>query len=302
MPITYASLAPHPLHGRVEERLLGHRGAVALAEVLYLDLCTLLREPRRQPSVGDALPDRIPIGRAGHVANRPAPGVDRLAAHHDYPWIVEEEARELATRACLRTPQERLPADEVALVGLHRETQTCLVGVVLGRHVRPPRPVALLQSETVERPAPGGDRAERPSCLVEQVPESQAQVGGGVDLPPELADVGDPQSYDWHLAYVELSGFEEPERLVREIVGAQRLHELACLRSPHPDAACATAYVPDLHRAVIGQVTPHPLDVPRPVEPELEVVLLETSDGYIALDAAGLVKHERVGDAADGLV
>jgi hypothetical protein len=49
-------------------------------------------------------------------------------------------------------------------------------------------------------------------------------------------------------------------------------------------------------------VTLHPLDVPRPIEAELEVVLLETGDGYVALDAAGLVKHERVGDAADGLV
>src|SRR5918999_819992 len=51
---------PHPLHGRVEERLLDDRRAVALAEVFDLDLRSLLRELRRQPAVGYALLDRVP--------------------------------------------------------------------------------------------------------------------------------------------------------------------------------------------------------------------------------------------------
>src|ERR687898_422332 len=51
------------------------------------------------------------------------------------------------------------------------------------------------------------------------------------------------------------------------------------LRAPDPNAAGAAGDFPNLHRAVIGQVTLHPLDVPRSVEPELEVLLTEPRDG-----------------------
>src|SRR3712207_1256537 len=90
------SLAPHPLHGRVEERLLGDGRAVSLAEVLDLDLRAPLREFRRQPGVRYALSDGVPVGRAGDVADRFVLGVDRLAAHDDHARVVEEEARKSA--------------------------------------------------------------------------------------------------------------------------------------------------------------------------------------------------------------
>src|ERR687898_800630 len=72
------------------------------------------------------------------------------------------------------------------------------------------------------------------------------------------------------------------------------------LRAPDPNAAGAAGDVPNLHRAVIGQVTLHPLDVPRSVEPELEVLLTEPRDGNVAPDTRLLVQHQSVDDAAYG--
>ena len=49
-------------------------------------------------------------------------------------------------------------------------------------------------------------------------------------------------------------------------------------------------------------MTLHPLDVPRSVEPELEVLLTEPRDGNVAPDTRLLVQHQGIGDAACGFV
>src|SRR3712207_1865333 len=104
---------------------------MALAEVRDLDLRALSRELGRKPGVGYALPDSVPVPCAGHVPDRRTAGVDWLAAHNHYLRVVEEEARELTPGPLFPAPQERLPADEVALIGLYREARTSLVGIVL---------------------------------------------------------------------------------------------------------------------------------------------------------------------------
>src|SRR3712207_1230738 len=294
------SSAPHTLHGRVKERLLCDGRAVALTEVLDLHLRALLRELGRQPGVSYALSDRVPVSRAGNVAGRSALSVDRLAAHDDHARVVEEEARKFAPRVFLLALQQRLSADKFSLVKLHRESEPRLVGVMFGGHVCPPQPVTLLQPHAAEGPASCSDHAERPSRPVEYVPEAQAQVGGGIEFPAELADVGDPERHDGYLADVDAPCLKEPERLIGEVVGTQALHKLAGLWPPDPNAAGAAGDVPDLHRAVIGQRTLHPLDVPRSVEPELEVLRTDPRDGNVAPDPRLLVQHQGVGNAAYG--
>src|SRR5215212_9676230 len=85
----------HPLHSRIEERLLGDRGCLALFEVLDVERGSELDELRRQPGVGDALPDRVAVRRARDVADRLSVVVDRIAAHHCHVRVVEHEATEL---------------------------------------------------------------------------------------------------------------------------------------------------------------------------------------------------------------
>src|SRR5215207_8677868 len=301
-PFASFALAPHRFHRRIEKRLLGDRGPVGLPEVLDLEPGPGLGELRRYPGVGDAPPDRVPIGRARHVSDRRVAAPYRLVAHDHNARVVEQEAGELLPRSLLFAPEQRFPADEVVLVELPRETEPRLVGVVLGDHVRPPHPVALHQAQAVEGPTTPGDHAEGLPCLPQRIPEPQAHIRRNIDLPPELPHVGDAQRGDRNLAQVRPPGVEETKRLVRKVILGEALHQISSRRTPHPDATGTTGDVPHPHRAVLRQVALHPLDVPRPVEPQLEVVLPEASNGYVAPDAARLVEHQRVGYLAHGFV
>ena len=98
-----------------------------------------------------------------------------------------------------------------------------------------------------------------------------------------------------------LDGTEVPERLVRDVVGAQRCHQVAGARTPHADAAGAAGDVAHGHAAV-GQPTGDPVHVQRSVRADLEQVGVQPGDGEIASDAAGFVEHEGVGDRAVALV
>src|SRR3712207_9462062 len=92
---------------------------------------------------------------------------------------------------------------------------------MFGGHVCPPQPIALLQPHAAEGPASCGDHAERPSRAVEHVPEAQAQVGGGIEFPAELADVGDPKCHDGYLVDVDAPRLKEPERSEERRVGKE---------------------------------------------------------------------------------
>src|SRR5215210_149301 len=81
-------LRSHPLHRGIEKRLLGHRGRIALIEVLDLQPAPDLGVLWRNPRVRDALPERVPEIRAGYVPDRPAIHEYRLVSHHDHIRIV----------------------------------------------------------------------------------------------------------------------------------------------------------------------------------------------------------------------
>src|SRR5918994_841957 len=238
-PFASSALAPHLLHRRVEKRLLGDRGRVALPEVLDLEPGSGLGELRRYPGVGYAPPDRVPIGRARHISDRRVAAPYRLVAHDHDARVVEQEAGELLPWSLLFAPEQRFPADEVAFVELDRETEARLVRVVLGGHVRPPHPVALLQPKAVEGPTTPGDHAEGLPGLPQRIPEPQAHIRRSIDLPPELPHVGDAQGGDRNLAQGRPPGVEETKRLVGKIVLGEALHQISSRRTPHPDAAGA---------------------------------------------------------------
>src|SRR5215207_10722941 len=108
---------------------------------------------------------------------------------------------------------------------------------MLGGHVRPPHPVALLQPEPAESAAAARDDAQRLPSLPQEIPQPQAEISRGVELPPELPDVREPERDDRNLTHEDPVRSEEPERLVREVVLGQALDQLARARPPYPDAA-----------------------------------------------------------------
>src|SRR3954466_15158308 len=100
-------LRSHSLHRRIEERLLGYRGRIALIEVLNLQPAPDLGVLWRNPRVRDALPQRVPEIRACYVPDRPAIHEYRLVSHHNHIRIVEHRADQPAARSGLLAFRQR---------------------------------------------------------------------------------------------------------------------------------------------------------------------------------------------------
>ena len=124
---------------------------------------------------------------------------------------------------------------------------------VLGRDVRPPHPVALLEPQRVDRLVAARDEPVLAPGLPDRVPERQPELRGTVELPAELADVRHAQREARHAPDGELARAHVRERLVREIRRRQRLQDLARLRSPDAEAGVLGGLVRHLDGAVVRE-------------------------------------------------
>ena len=131
----------------------------------------------------------------------------------------------------------------------------------------------------------------------DRVPETEAVLDGAIQLPAELADVGDPQRETGHGAHGQLAGTHVGEC---QLLRRQRLEDRPGARSPEPEARVPRGDVLDLHS--IGCVHADPGEVvPSESRPrhDAEALLREPRDGEIALDPTTLVEHLRVRDRPD---
>ena len=204
--------------------------------------CPGCRALRGQVGVGDRALDRVAVAAARDAADRGSLDANRLRAERDRARVGEHEAAEAALRLLLR--EQRLAADEVALVELDREPEPRLERRVVGRDVGAPDAVALLEPQRVDRPVAARDEAEIASRLPDRIPEREPELGRAVELPAELADVGDAQREARHGADGELARphVREVERRRR-----QRLEDLAGLRAPEAEAGVRRGDVLDGH-------------------------------------------------------
>src|SRR5262249_59270671 len=97
------------------------------------------------------------------------------------------------------------------------------VRVELTVDIRAPEPVALLQTQRVERtPTERGD-ALRLAGLPQRVPQPQSVLGRRVDLPTQLADVGDSDGESRHGAHRDRARRQVRKDLVGEVLLDDRL-------------------------------------------------------------------------------
>ena len=83
------------------------------------------------------------------------------------------------------------------------------------------------------------------------------------------------------------------------------LYQVARPRSPYADAAPAGGNVIDVGRAICWRLAANPREVviaESRAGNDLKAVSGQARDGQVALDAAVLVWHLRVGDGSDGLI
>ena len=85
----------------------------------------------------------------------------RLVAERHRLAVVEHQAAQPPLDAALARGQQRLAADEVALVELDAEADAALLRRLVGRDVGAPDPVALLQPQRVDRAVAAGHEPVR---------------------------------------------------------------------------------------------------------------------------------------------
>ena len=174
-------------------------------------------ERRGKPGVGDRRADAVAVRGAGDVARR-----GRRPRHTGSLPITTAAGRrargnEAAPRrsASLRPSSAARPTKSPLSMRTAKPSPASYgsCSVVMSM---PHEPVALLQPQAVERAAARRDTPSGSPAAHSVVPQLAAHVGGRVQLPAELADVGHAQRGDRHVPEVGLAGLEVAERLVRD--------------------------------------------------------------------------------------
>ena len=146
-------------------------------------------------------------------------------------------------------------------------------------------------------PDADGHRAVRRAGLVQYRPQPGALLDRDVQLPAELADVGDPRGEHRHGARLDLAAGAEAEALVADVVAGQLTEDVARPRTPQPDGGVGRGEVDDLRGAVGRGPVGEPLAVGHAVRAagdDAEPVVRQTHHGQVGPEAAALVEHRRV--------
>ena len=185
----------------IEQRLGGHLAVDPVAEHLDGDRRAGRGVLGRQVGVGDRAPDGVAVAARGHAPRDPAAHPHGLVAEGDRARVLEQQAAQPPGR---RAAVERRAAEEL-LVELHAEAEPGLVGRLVGRHVRAPHAIALLQPQRVDRAVAAGAQPVRAPGLPQRAPERRAVLHRAVELPAELAHVGHAQRAHRHVADRQLA-------------------------------------------------------------------------------------------------
>ena len=232
-------------------------------------------------------------------------GADRLAAEHvalaarRRGVVVDGHGAQHRLRRLVPLRDVGVPADEVGgldLGPLHARLDDRALAVEL----EAVRAVALLDAAggAVHADA-DGHRAIGLARLVQQVPQPGALLHRHVELPAQLADVGDPGGEHRQVAELDGAAGQEREAGVRDVVVGEAAEDVAGLRPPQPDRGERRGLVDDL--GVAFEVVGEPLEVGhavRAARDDAVAVVRQAHHREVGAEAALGVEHRRVDHAA----
>ena len=140
--------------------------------------------------------------------------------------IVELDRQQPAIARSFLPFAERFAPDEV-LGQPNREAQPHLVRIVEGSHVMPPRTEPPFQPQSVEREPAGMAKTEVLAGLHDSLVQIPRELRRHVQLPPELAGVGDAEGPRLRPPGLDPARRQERERIVGQIGIGQALQQLA---------------------------------------------------------------------------
>ena len=175
---------------------------------------------------------------------------------------------------------------------------------VLALELRAVRAVALL--EPAGRPVdadPAGTAPCGSTRLPDDVPQPGALLDRDVQLPAEVADVGDARREDAQRPDLDRPAGGEREALVGDVVTGDAREDVARARPPEPERAPRGRQVGELGGAVGREDGREPLAIGHPVRAardDPELLVAEPHDREVGLEAAAGREPGRVHDPADG--
>ena len=227
----------YPFACRIEKWLPGDLAVDPLTEDLDGHSRADCRLGNRQVGIGDRLADRVAIPATRHATHETLSHPHGLRPERDRTGIGKRQAAETPLR--VHPLNECVAADERTLLELDRELEAGLERGLLRGDIRAPHPVSFLQTQRVDRLVSGRDEAVALPRLPECVPKPLTELGGAVELPPELSDVCDAECNAGDHADRELPRRHIGESVVREVVRGQRLQDLTARGPQSPKQACA---------------------------------------------------------------
>src|SRR3984893_8083980 len=192
----------------------------------------------RQVAVSDVAPDGESVCAAADPADDRTIGVDRLSTvDGDVVLLADQQGAQTPLDPARLRDQKRLAPIEIALVEADAEPEPGLQGIVQEREVGTVIAVALLHPERVQRAVPTRPDANASSGGHQPVPHLHRHAGLGVELPSQLAHVGDALGEDFESLEPDGASLHEGEAFFRNVVIGDALQPLPRGWPPHPDDA-----------------------------------------------------------------
>src|SRR5581483_7241651 len=142
---------PQPFVLRIVDRLLRDRRLVALAEDLDLQLGARCRQVLAHIGERDALADAVAVAAGADDADLRVAVEDDRAGQRIRGWRLHDQRHEALDLAFAVAFEQRLLADEVALLQLHETLEAGIEGRVFMGDVLLPRTVALFEAQALHR-------------------------------------------------------------------------------------------------------------------------------------------------------
>ena len=170
--------------------------------------------------------------------------------------------------------------------------------MILIRDVMAEMPERLLDPATVKRMKPAKLQPQIRPRLFQRLEDMRRLVGGRVDLPAQLADIGHPVRAPKAHADLDLLRGAEGEGRVGEIRRADAGHQIARLRPHDAQDGLRRRHIGD-DREGIPQMPSQPGQIAlqrRPRHDQKEGRLRQPRHGQVTLDPAPRVQHLRIDD------
>ena len=144
---------------------------------------------------------------------------------------LQREAAQFLARAGLFRLGQRRVADEIALVQRDAETDTGLVGRVVGGHVGTPVDIAFFKPQRFDGAVTGIAKPQWCSCFHKGVKDGLSIFDRQMQFPSQFADIGYPHGENRTSGYSNSPGLGKGKPGVADIVAGHLLQDCARLWS-----------------------------------------------------------------------